>query len=72
MVIESLYKMISLKWSYKKPEFKKRGEKRGEKKGENREEGIPNHFGFEPVRYQMQTNMIGRVLNGYVCGGCKR
>jgi hypothetical protein len=63
--------MISLRWSYKKPELKIRGEKIIKKEGGNLE-GISNRFGFEPVRYQMQTNMIGRVLNGYVCGGCKK
>jgi len=63
--------MLSLKWSYKK-EIKKGEGKREGKKLENIEDGIPNRFGFEPVRYQMQTNMIGRVLNGYVCPGCKK
>ena len=61
--------MLSLKWSYKKPENKKRWEK-GSEKGLG--DGISNSFGFEPVRYQMQTNMIGRVLNGYACGGCSK
>jgi len=65
--------MLSLKWSYKKPENKKRWEKGWEKgleKGLG--DGVTNSFGFEPVRYQMQTNMIGRVLNGYACGGCSK
>jgi hypothetical protein len=62
--------MLSLKWSYKKPELKNRGKQN--EKGGKLEEGLSNRFGFEPVRYQMQTNMIGRVLNGYVCGGCKK
>ena len=31
-----------------------------------------NQFGFEPIRYSMQTDMIGRVVNGKVCGGCNK
>jgi len=60
--------MLSLKWSYNQ----KTGGKMGGKMGDKITEGVSNRFGFEPVRYQMQTNMIGRVLNGYICGGCKK
>lgn len=67
--------MIPLKWSYKnlkEKRGKREEDKIGGKKGNKIEEGIPNRFGFEPVRYQMQTNMIGRVMNGYVCSGCRK
>jgi hypothetical protein len=41
-------------------------------KNENGKGNGNNVFGFDPVRYNMQTNMIVRVMNGYVCGGCKK
>jgi hypothetical protein len=50
--------MLKLKWNSGIPSHGKKEEK--------------NRFGFEPIRYQMQTNMIGRVLNGYTCGGCSK
>ena len=55
-----------------KREKSEKTENMGGKRGNKVEEGIPNRFGFEPVRYQMQTNMIGRVLSGYVCSGCRK
>ena len=41
------------------------------KEGKKEVKKDANVFGFEPVRYSMQTNMIGRINYGtYVCGGC--
>jgi hypothetical protein len=49
--------------------FQLKWEKKELKKGAKTD--APNMFGFEPVRYSMQTNMIGRIHYGtYVCGGC--
>jgi len=51
--------MLPLQMKWEKKEMKKDGKKNG------------NMFGFEPIRYSMQTNMIGRINYGtYVCGGC--
>ena len=67
--------MLSLKCIYGKPEYIKRGKRIEQTEGkaiENMDIGAMNTFGFEPVKYQMQTNMIGRLVGGYTCGGCSR
>jgi len=52
-------KMLPLQMKWEKREVKKDGK------------NSVNVFGFEPIRYSMQTNMIGRVNYGtYVCRGC--
>lgn len=53
--------MLSLKWT-----------QRTNPSHLNTKENTSSLFGLDVTRYQMQTNMIGRVLNGYVCTGCKK
>lgn len=59
--------MLSLKWTKNKP--KNIG---GISVGSVSVASTGYVFGFEPVRYSMQTNMIGRVVHGAVCGGCNK
>jgi hypothetical protein len=59
--------MLSLKWTKNKP--KNVG---GASIGSVSIASTGSVFGFEPIRYSMQTDMIGRVVNGTVCGGCNK
>jgi|LauGreSBDMM110SN_4_FD.fasta_scaffold25282_2 hypothetical protein len=57
--------MLSLKWTKNKPKNVGGVSVVGSATG-------GSVFGFESVRYSMQTDMIGRVVHGKVCGGCNK